>query len=519
MARDNFTKGVIEKLRTRVAHRCSNPECRVPTIGPATKSDKATSIGIAAHITAASVGGPRYDISLTEKSRKSMENGIWLCSNCSIAIDKDVNRYPVELLKKWKIDAETLAMQEMGKRLPGKNDAIDILTTALTGKSNKLITDAISNIHRASSTALENLDPRFAIASAYVNGTTNFEIRAKQNVDLTMCVRKEFAREYSDKYRMLIDHGNELTINGDAIIFEGSKLFEVLTSNASNSLLTVSPTKTKATQKIWLLSKEDSVVESLDDILGNISFGRQSFTFSGSACNGIFNFRYQMSLDKKNSSARVNLTIDFDKWSGINVLSLPYFNKLHSFFEKLHDKWGLFTTLEIDGVEMLRSNEVAMDTYNFPKEILGTLDIINMARTIASTLNTPIFFNPAYSFSAQEVSEFFDAVSIARGESILYKDDLKENITCELVVDNNLDVFAQLAGLNEPVDFNMVQANGKELHLFGQSIKLPNTLVQVRSATPRITSTKPLKNLTNGDALTIEWIPSEKFECKIEFVK
>lgn len=34
MARDNFPKKVIEKLRARVAHRCSNPSCRVPTSGP-----------------------------------------------------------------------------------------------------------------------------------------------------------------------------------------------------------------------------------------------------------------------------------------------------------------------------------------------------------------------------------------------------------------------------------------------------------------------------------------------------
>lgn len=519
MARDNFTKAVIEKLRTRVAHRCSNPKCRVPTIGPATDSDKATSIGIAAHITAASSGGPRYDATLTEKTRKSMANGIWLCSNCSIAIDKDVNHYSVELLNKWKEEAETLARQEMGKRLPGKNDAIDTLTTALTGKSNILIADSISNIHRASSTVLENLDPRFDIISAYVNGATHFEMLAKQNVPLTISVKKEYAKEYSDKFEKLVDHGDELTINGDAITIEGSKLFEELTASTSSSSLKLSPAKIKATQKIWLLNKESSVVENFDDIHGHISLGRQSFTFSGSACNEICNFNYQKSLDKNNSSAKFNLTINFEKWSGIDVRALPYFNKIYSFFEKPHDKWGFFTALEINGVEMLRSKEFAMKTSNFPEEILGKLDIIDMARTIASTLNTTIRFNSSYSFSAQEFSEFCDAVSIARRESIFYKDDLKENITCNLVIDSKLDNITQLLKINEPIDFNMVQTDGRELHLFGQLIKLPNILVQVLSATPRITTTKNLEDMADGDVITVEWIPSDKFECRIEFAE
>lgn len=69
--------------------------------------DKATSVGVAAHITAASFGGPRYSTSLSRIQRKHINNGIWLCNTCSTYIDKDPGKYTVELLYKWKNKAES----------------------------------------------------------------------------------------------------------------------------------------------------------------------------------------------------------------------------------------------------------------------------------------------------------------------------------------------------------------------------------------------------------------------------
>jgi len=94
--RDDFPKKVIEPLRARVNNRCSNPNCRVPTTGPTTDNEKVNNIGVAAHITAASPGGPRYDPSMRKEERKSIRNAIWLCSNCSIKIDRDPSKYSVK---------------------------------------------------------------------------------------------------------------------------------------------------------------------------------------------------------------------------------------------------------------------------------------------------------------------------------------------------------------------------------------------------------------------------------------
>lgn len=109
MNRDGFSKRVVTSLAGRVAYLCSNPFCRRGTIGPNTIKDKTTVIGIAAHITAAAPGGPRYNSNLTDIQRKDIDNGIWLCSNCSTLIDKDANAFTVATLRTWRTEAEKYA--------------------------------------------------------------------------------------------------------------------------------------------------------------------------------------------------------------------------------------------------------------------------------------------------------------------------------------------------------------------------------------------------------------------------
>lgn len=66
-------------------------------------------LGIAAHITAASPNGPRFDSTLSPESRASLENGIWLCHICAARIDRDEDRYPTSLILAWKQQAEEAA--------------------------------------------------------------------------------------------------------------------------------------------------------------------------------------------------------------------------------------------------------------------------------------------------------------------------------------------------------------------------------------------------------------------------
>jgi hypothetical protein len=111
VARDNFNRDVIDRLAKRVGMRCSNPDCRIPTAGPDSDGGT-TNLGVAAHITAASPGGARYDENLSTLERGSFSNGIWLCQQHAKLIDDDELQYPSTLLREWKDTAEHMAALE-----------------------------------------------------------------------------------------------------------------------------------------------------------------------------------------------------------------------------------------------------------------------------------------------------------------------------------------------------------------------------------------------------------------------
>ncbi|MCD8486687.1 MAG: hypothetical protein LRZ84_08055 [Desertifilum sp.] len=111
--RDDFDEKTKQVLARRVGYRCSNPNCRKLTSGPQTDPAKAISIGVAAHITAAASGGPRFDRNLSSTERKSPENGIWLCQNCGKIIDSDDKRFSIALLKEWKKLSEQAALLDV----------------------------------------------------------------------------------------------------------------------------------------------------------------------------------------------------------------------------------------------------------------------------------------------------------------------------------------------------------------------------------------------------------------------
>lgn len=61
-------------------------------------------IGVAAHICAAAPGpgARRYRADMTSEERKSFDNGIWLCQDCSKAIDSDDPAFSEKVLHGWK---------------------------------------------------------------------------------------------------------------------------------------------------------------------------------------------------------------------------------------------------------------------------------------------------------------------------------------------------------------------------------------------------------------------------------
>jgi len=128
--RDDFRISIKKTLASRVGYRCS--KCGCTTAGPDTSQTGSVNIGVAAHITAASPGGPRYDEKMSSEDRSDLSNGIWLCQSCAKEIDDDEVGFPPTKLRELKKEAEQAARDA----LPGElarhavNGEFDVLAKA-----------------------------------------------------------------------------------------------------------------------------------------------------------------------------------------------------------------------------------------------------------------------------------------------------------------------------------------------------------------------------------------------------
>jgi hypothetical protein len=108
----------------RVGYRCSKPDCGIPTRGAASNDEGTINVGVAAHITAASPSGPRYDPNLTSDQRKHLSNGIWLCETHAKLVDSDEEHFTLEELFSWKRIAERRSFLEVVSSKPSPAGAL-----------------------------------------------------------------------------------------------------------------------------------------------------------------------------------------------------------------------------------------------------------------------------------------------------------------------------------------------------------------------------------------------------------
>lgn len=514
MARDDFKKSDIESLKKRVSLRCSNPACRVPTSG-AKEKDGVTNIGVAAHIAAASMGGPRYDAAMSQIQRKSIDNAIWLCQNCSVLIDRDPSSYPVGLLHSWKQQAEQAANQEIGKRLPSNSDAIDTLTTAFTGHQRKLLPQAISNIHSAASNVLEQLDPRFRVKTSHSEGNTNIGIYAKEDVKLDLRILGPQATHFSDQYRKMIETGHDVEIDSSAISIEGSKLFEDVFGSAVGGTFRISSAQIEATQKMWVEEIHTGKRYQFDDIKGFIKSGSHSFRFEGSACGGLFGITYEKSLLDDNDKVNMSLAIDLDLWKGADIRHLPYFSKIYELFTKILDGWRIHTELEVRGNPFMGSSGFDGSGWDYAIQTGGFLAYTHRCQVISSRLNLSIPFDPEVSFTAEEHYELASVADVIEGNQADITPQQVNAISAQLIAEEDCRNVKTLDEISEPATFNMVQEKGDEVEVFGVPVQLPRRTVYLASIIPQIEG--DIAAISEGDLFTVLFEPQEGFSITMTY--
>lgn len=469
--RDDFPPRTKQGLWMRVSGRCSNPDCRVQTQGPASDHDGTVNVGKAAHITAAAPGGPRYGPTLTPEQRKGFENGIWLCAIHADLVDKDVSGHSVGLLSAWKQNAEQAAKSELGKKLPSNDDAVKLLTTALSGNSHHLASSAINNVHQAVSQSLQSFDPRLQVSSSYRDGVTVFDVVAKEPVPLQLTFDIAKHPEVKEGLHDLFAKGKDFEVAASAVRLEGSPLFDTIARECANGKFGMQVPHKPAKMKSFVQSKESGERTYFDDIDAEVSGGSSFVEIRGLGWGGHVSITINVPTSDSTEEANVEIDINLEAWEGIEIGKLPYFYSLSDFFERLAAGDALFITLTAQGKQILESKAIVIGEVDVVRHSAGVFTYIKNVLTIANLTKTKIAFRGNHAISMADFQACSDAANVATGNFRILKEELRRNPQLTVTVGSGMEEALEQAD----VDL-VVQIRDQEtlpILAFGQSISLP----------------------------------------------
>lgn len=520
MARDDFLAKVVGILRTRVAHRCSNPDCRTSTVGPGNGPLAVANIGKAAHIAAASPGGPRYVEDMTKEERSSIDNAIWLCSNCATKIDVAPDVYPIPLLQAWKRLAEQTADSEKGTRLPRIDDARNQLISVMGGMPASFMFSAIQNTHEATEQVLQALDPRFCIETSYKNKKTVYQIQALETVQAKLYVPPALINEWQVAMQGLFEHGRDVALPSNGLVMEGSPLFEQILSRDGciGGTFHIESQKKSAILKLRTIDPETHIFEQFDDLLGHVRFGLKSLTFEGSSCGGLLQLSCHMHNSPLTNKLDITLSTNHTIWERRDIRYLPHFDKLFKLFDLIENGWKIEVSLEIEGIQVLQAKDQIPKDTEFFRSVHVILHYIVLIRKIARYLDVAIHFSSDGGISKNDFSRALEVVEIIDGRYRLDKSACKSNITCELVVQDNANNIRQLLEREFPGPVVFRAHDREEFFAFGQTIQLPIQEIRLEGVRAKISHSN-LSEIKDGEAVSIEWEPSENFQYSKRYLK
>jgi len=456
---------------------------------------------------------------MTPGARSSISNGIWLCSNCATNIDVDPLAYPKSLLHEWKVRAERTADAEKGRPQPRAEDARAELVGALTGTTPEFTRTAIQNAHGAVQQVLHALDARLSVETSYINGTTKYTLRAREQVDFGMTIPAPLIQEWSAGLQDLLDHGREVKLTATGVQMTGSPLLEkLIDTSGEGAQIVVGGVKRVAVLKVRLVSPDTSLTEQFDDINGGVLFGRKSITFDGSSCGGVLIISFTVQTNQAGAEPTFNLAVDFSSWDGLDVQRLPYFERLKGFVRRLRAGWRIDVGLEIDGQLMLRGSAslpLASETLTSAE---GALEYISMLRSIAAFLRAPISFVYGHSISREEFLQAAEVAQTIDGKRVFGRTDMSSRATATVVAKGGN--IRKLLSIGGPDSFLVHIDPERELDAFGQTVTLTKRETQLRGVRPElIHADHDLSAIKDGDCVPIKFEPTESFNCSLRYLR
>lgn len=513
---ENFSAKVIERLRNRVGLRCSNPDCRRPTAAPGPGEIGVTLVGEAAHIHAASAGGPRYLATMGTEERRSIDNALWLCSICHIKVDRNPHQFDAALLKDWKRRAELSATAELGQQLPTAADAQRLLMAALDASPRHLPLNAIANVVGATEAYLRAMDPRFAVRASYTNGAPHYTIEALEPVQLSFKANNLDAEALAG-LRAMFDHGTPVTMQASQVTIDGSQLMAHIVdlAVAEKASLTISTREVSAVLKLKLCEPASNQIVAFDDMPGAIKVGRRSIEFEGRNCGGILQISFRKLFDETPLTDG-QFWADLASWDGRDVRRLPYHDTLATLFSKLASGWNLEFALEVEGRVILQGSFNSDDRQQGYFGTMNTLLGYSIrARSVANFMNERVLFRSSVSFTKEENRALADAVEVFELKCVHGREEQVSNVRCRLMASDD-QIIERLQGSRAPLEVMICAEEREPIKIFDQIVILPPVEVVLNAVVAKVLANRKRSNGERRD-LQVEFEPSDGYQCMVRY--
>lgn len=466
MKRDDFKKGIIRILSEQVSHRCSNPDCRVMTAAPGNNKGGVNRVGQAAHITAASPGGPRYDPGMTPEERRSADNGIWLCNICAKKIDNSPDEFSTGLIRQWKASALSKAKEELGKALPSEDYAVNLLSTAILGSTDRNVPKyAINNTHEAAEMSLEKKYPGFNFKTSYENGRTSISVNPEPGYNVKLEFNASNPEDAYQKYRNFIKTGKPTQFEVKNIRVDGPEILQPNDTDESSLLSVGSANSKPSTLKIISIHKNSKIY--FDDIVGECYAGSHAVYFLGTACGGLV----EASLVASNNDDLIeplNIKFNYDIWNKKSVRSLPYMKKTASFLNSINSSEKVTIKIEVEGEDAFNASA---KPENFSSNNIELIELISKARDISIELDQDIILDLDY-FSKDDIKNIeyiHSKLNFQRNKELEDEPTLEINFVTEI---RDLNGFKHMTTQPE-TQIRLNDCGPRVLRIFGQEIELP----------------------------------------------
>lgn len=518
-AKDNdFTESIRRKLRDRVANLCSNPECRKNTVAANLETiDNRTVIGEAAHICAASSGGPRFNDEMIAKDIKSFKNGIWLCSICHNIIDREPKTYPVEMLIGWKVSAEEYTSKNLGTKYKTDKDIKESQQSLLSIMPLSSINNALSNVHGSVVQTLGVLDDRLKLSTKFDNEATVYNVEPKDDSYVPTISIKDFSNETNiRKYKDLILHGLDCEIDGDIDFSSDSNLINKLLNDTGIDFKKASIKRINKVDACLKIPYQDlDINKTVIKINGYLTYGLKTVSFIGGLEN-YFNIKFVvMAISDElidDTVQNVNMSFCFDDWNGKDIRSLDKLEDLYTLTNEICDNEnaniGLFTSESHTFLAKAKINNSSNN--DDVKQIRWLLTYIYKASRICENFGIRAIFdlnNGISNTDYQKVMNLYNEIfecDTYYGKNIKIFSDLKIYIT-------NKEDIEKLKSTKK-FSCRIIKNDEKYLKIFDSEIEIPEKVYVVENFNVEVYETQ------EQDVYSANLIANEESKLRIEYL-